>query len=144
MPSSAHTPPSNGRRQDQVDHRLGKVEQELGRVTADMRVMGHELQGVKADLGKVAGGVDELLKRDRGRPEPKSLWDLGKAFLLASAVLAAVAIGLDYYVAARLGDPKDLTAEIRNMREQLAAQRLRLDRLDQAIAWTPKINAPGH
>lgn len=138
-PRTAQLPPGNGRHQDHLELRLGRVEQELGRVTADMRVMGHELGAVKADVGRVMAGIEQLLARDVRRGEPKSWLETGKALLIVFAVLAGIAVGLDYYLASRFGDVRKLIADVDALRARALEQKLLIERLESAIAWTPSI-----
>ncbi len=53
-----------------LEERVGKVEDGLARLSAEVRVQGHDLTSLKGDVSKIGTGVERLLERDAKRPHP--------------------------------------------------------------------------
>lgn len=55
--------------QTELEGRVGKVEDGLARLSADVRVLAHDQVGLKEQVGEIGQGVKQLLDRDAKRPD---------------------------------------------------------------------------
>jgi hypothetical protein len=117
--------------QELYEERLGKVETGLAGVTADMRVLGHDVSAVKGELGKVAGGVEKLLEREGRRGEPVGF----KAVAATCGGLLAIAL-----VGSWLIEHSPAVDEIKDRLNQLDNEKTgRVTRLENEAGWTARV-----
>jgi hypothetical protein len=116
--------------QELYEERLGHVENGLAGLKADVRVLGHDVAGLKSDFAKVGDGVGKLLDREARRPEISLTVIGGTAGALVSiAVVVWWLIGHSPAVQAlenrvmRLDDP-----EVG-----------RVSRVERELGWTARI-----
>jgi len=133
-----------GRRRDHVEDRLGRVEQDLGRMQADVRGLGTELGFVKKEVETVVAGINQLLARDQRRGEPHSWQDRAKMITVTVGALIGIGWCLDSYLATRFGDVRGLVTTVERHNTETTAFKLRIERLESAIEWTPTIKSARH
>lgn len=55
--------------QEHLESRVADVERGQAQLSADVRMLSHDVAGIKGDLGRVSDGVGRLLERDARRPD---------------------------------------------------------------------------
>jgi hypothetical protein len=63
--------------QEQLEARVGKVEDSITSLTSDVRVVAHDQAALRGEVSKIGAGVDELLKRDARRPQAMTWQTIG-------------------------------------------------------------------
>lgn len=113
------------------EERLAKVEDGQARLSADVRVLSHDVVGLKTDVGQVKSGIDQLLQREARRPEPLG-W---KSIVAACAGLATVAV-VGWWLVGHAPAVLDLARRLDKLDDPDVG---RVPRLEREAGWAARI-----
>lgn len=114
-----------------LEDRVGKVEDGLARLSADVRVLSHDQVAVKADLSSVKAGVDKLLEHEARRPAAVT-W---QTVVATCGGLVAVA-GVVWWLIGSAPAVQDLRERLSRLDD---AEVGRVPRLEREIGWAPRV-----
>lgn len=115
----------------ELQERVGKVEDGLARLSADVRVIGHDQAGLKSNVEQVKAGIDQLLQREAARPHGIT----GQTIAATCGGLAAVAAVVWWLIGA-----SPAVQEIGRRLDRLDDPETgRVLRLERELGWAAKV-----
>lgn len=115
----------------ELESRVGKVEDAVGRLSADVRILSHDQVAVKQDIASVKSGVDKLLEREVARPSPMT-WQTVAATCGGLAAVAAVV----WWLIGSSPAVQDLDRRLTRLDDPDVG---RVSRIEKDLGWAPRI-----